>query len=99
MLTSPQTNKQHLITFSPQLYKGGKQKAEKLGLSFTEYIRFLLVSDIKQSVELETMPSLSEEEETHVKQSLTEHASGGYKKLKNKKDISNYLEAIYQSAK
>ncbi len=42
---------QKLITFSPKLYALLKNKAERLGMTFPEYIRHLGVSDIKDETD------------------------------------------------
>ena len=36
---------QKLVTFSPILYKIGEQKASSLGISFAEYLRYLVITD------------------------------------------------------
>lgn len=51
---SPHTRKkrvQKLITFSPQLARYIEFKAEKMGVSFPEYIRALAMNDIKDQVD------------------------------------------------
>lgn len=50
-------SKQKLITFSDDLYKVANEKANKLGLAFTEYVRFLVVGDIKKDIEEKEMIS------------------------------------------
>jgi len=37
---------QKLVTFSPRLYGLLKAKAERLGMGFAEYLRFLAVKDL-----------------------------------------------------
>jgi len=41
---------QKLVTFSPKLYSLLKTKAERLGMGFAEYLRFLAVNDLKNEV-------------------------------------------------
>ena len=54
---------QKLITFSPQLYNLVDEKAQRLGVSFPEYIRSLAVTDIKEAgvPDLAVSPELEEE--------------------------------------
>ena len=59
---------QKLITFSPHLYSLTEKKAQKLGISFPEYIRMLAVSDIKEQIE--ELPMVDEETEKQIAKSL-----------------------------
>lgn len=65
---------QKLITFSPKLYTIVEEKANRLGVSFPEYIRSLALEDIKD----EQVPFMvaSEELDTVIGQSLDEAKTG-----------------------
>jgi len=47
---------QKLITFSPKLYGHLKAKAERLGMGFAEYIRYLGVNDLKNELQQNYSP-------------------------------------------
>jgi len=73
------TRVQKLITFSPQLYTLVENKAQRLGVSFPEYIRSLAVEDIKE----EKAPFLvaSSELSDAVDLADKEFKQGDYKEL------------------
>ena len=83
---------QKLITFSPHLYELVEKKAEKLGVSFPEYIRILAVSDIKKQVE--ELPMVDEETEKLIAQGLQDLKEGRYTDIKTEEELNNYLKSI-----
>ena len=83
---------QKLITFSPHLYTLVEKKAEKLGISFPEYIRILAVSDIKEQVE--ELPMVDEETEKQIAKSLQDIKEGRYTTIKNEKDLEAHLKSL-----
>jgi archaellum component FlaC len=83
---------QKLITFSPHLYTLVEKKAEKLGISFPEYIRILAVSDIKEQVE--ELPMVDEETEKKIAKSLQDIKEGRYTTIKNEKDLEAHLKSL-----
>lgn len=86
------TNKQKLITFSEDLYKLADEKAKKLGLAFTEYVRFLVVGDVKKNIEEREI--ISQEVETRVKKSLEDLKKGNYKELKSNDEIVSHFKNL-----
>lgn len=63
-------NKQ--ITFSPKLYELGQTVAHELGLSFSEYVRHLLVKDVeKQNSEYMRMKQVVDEARKDFKDGKT----------------------------
>lgn len=83
---------QKLITFSPELYSLVVTKAKRIGVSFPEYIRVLLVNDIKE--EVEAIEMVDEETEKAIGQSLKDFKEGRYTTLRSKKDIENYFNEL-----
>ena len=83
---------QKLITFSPNLYTLVEKKAERLGVSFPEYIRILAVSDIKEQVE--DLPMVDEETEAQIGKSLKDLKEGRYTTVRNKRELEAYLKSL-----
>ena len=85
---------QKLITFSPNLYTLVEKKAERLGVSFPEYIRMLAVSDIKEQVE--ELPMVDIETEKQIGRSLQDIKKGRYTVLKSNEDIENHFNNLHK---
>lgn len=83
---------QKLITFSPLLHTLLEKKAEKLGISFPEYIRMLAVSDIKEEVEKPLL--VDEETEKQIASSLKDLKTGKYTVVKNREELEAYLKTL-----
>ena len=81
---------QKLITFSPQLYANAKEKAERLGLSFAEYLRMLAASDVKK--EIEDLYLLEEKTEIKVGQALKDLQNKKYTLIKTKGGLKKHLK-------
>ncbi|MBI4009296.1 hypothetical protein HY357_03615 [Candidatus Roizmanbacteria bacterium] len=81
-----------LITFSSELYRLVLDKAKRLGLSFGEYVRVLVVNDVKK--EVESIPMVDEETEKRIGESLKDYREGKYTVLKSDKDIENYFKNL-----
>jgi len=87
-----QNRVQKLITFSPNLYTLVEKKAERLGVSFPEYIRILAVSDIKEQVE--EVPMVDVETERQIGKSLQDIKKGRYTVLKSDEDIEHHFNNL-----
>jgi len=83
---------QKLITFSPHLYALVGRKAEKLGVSFPEYIRILAVSDIKEQVE--QLPMVDEETERQIAKSLQDLKKGRYTEVRTEEELGAHLKSL-----
>jgi Holliday junction resolvase len=83
---------QKLITFSPNLYTIVERKAEKIGISFPEYIRMLAVSDIKE--EVEELPMVDEETEAQIGKSLKDLKEGRYTDIRTEKELDTHLKSL-----
>ena len=83
---------QKLITFSSHLYSLTEKKAEKLGISFPEYIRMLAVSDIKKQAE--EAPLVDEETEKQIAKSLQARKDGKYTDIRTEDELNAYLKTI-----
>ncbi|MBI3385264.1 hypothetical protein HY030_03685 [Candidatus Gottesmanbacteria bacterium] len=80
---------QKLITFSPQLHAMVKQKAERLGLTFAEYLRMLAASDVKK--EVEDLYLLDQKTEEKVGLAVKDFRDKNYTLIKNKKALKTHL--------
>lgn len=80
---------QKLITFSPQLHAMVKQKAERLGLTFAEYLRMLAASDVKK--EVEDLYLLDQKTEEKVGLALKDFQNNNFNIVKNKKALKSHL--------
>jgi len=87
-----QNRVQKLITFSPNLYTLVEKKAERLGVSFPEYIRILAVSDIKEQVE--ELPMVDVETEKQIGKSFQALKEGRYTDVRTEEDLDAYLKSI-----
>lgn len=87
-----QNRVQKLITFSPHLFDLAEKKAERLGISFTEYIRLLAVSDIKEQVE--ELQMIDEKTEEQIAKSLQDLKRGRYTTVRNKKELEAHLKSL-----
>lgn len=85
---------QKLITFSPQLYAIVKQKADRLGVSFPEYLRMLAVTDVKKEVEVEKIPMVDEETEKRIGESLKDFKEGRYTVLETHEDVDKHFKKL-----
>ncbi len=83
---------QKLVTFSPQLYLLVKEKAERLGLSFPEYLRLLAATDVKK--EVERIPMVNEETEKRIGKSLEAYKKGEYTVLETDEDIEKHFKNL-----
>lgn len=78
---------QKLITFSPQLYQLIELNAQKVGLSFPEYIRTLAVDDVRKEAEKEVL--VSEQAEKRIGRSFEDIKRGRYLEVDPKKLIGH----------
>lgn len=83
---------QKLITFSPELYSLVMSKSKRIGVSFAEYIRVLLVNDIKE--EVEAIEMVDEKTEKAIGQSLKDFKEGRYTTIKTEKDLKKFLGIV-----
>lgn len=77
---------QKLITFSPQLYQVVMAKAKQVGLSFGEYIRHLVVIDVKE--DMENLPMMDKATDKLIGESLEALREGKYMDV----DASNEVQ-------
>ncbi len=75
------------ITFSNILLKNAMNKAKKLGVSFPEYIRHLIINDTELEVDI-----LTEEEEKRVAVALKDYENGLYDKAKSDDEIEDLFK-------
>lgn len=83
-----------LFRFSQSLLKMGEKRAEQLGISFQEYVKYLIVSDIDTNYTL-----MDEETEKRVGESLKDIEKGNFVELRSSKDIVEYFDKLDKQAK
>ncbi len=83
---------QKLITFSPQLYELVEDKAQRLGVSFPEYIRSLALEDIKDNKA--PYLTVSQELADEIEVAVTEFKDGKGKEFdpENSNDLKELFE-------
>ena len=67
-------------------------KAQKMGVSFPEYVRHLLLNSVQ--TEINNQYLLSEREETSIGRSLNDIKKGDYSVLKTTKDINDFVDNL-----
>lgn len=75
------------ITFSNILLKNAMNKAKKLGVSFPEYVRHLIIKDTELEVDI-----LTQEEEKRVSVALKDFKNGLYDIAKSDEEIGNLFK-------
>ena len=73
---------QKLVTFSPRLYRLARSQANKVGLGFPQYIRHLVVSDVRGSNF--GVPLVDPETERSIGEGLRDIQRGDYYTLSPK---------------
>lgn len=91
-LPQEQKRVQKLINFSPRLYKNAALKAERIGFTFSDYVKFLIASDIKAQVE-ET-EFFSQEEEESIMRGIDDYKNGRGFLAKTNADIKRHLDSL-----
>jgi hypothetical protein len=84
--------KKHM-TFSSTLFNLIEDKAKKFGVSTFDYIRFLMMQDVKDDIE---KIEVIEDEETikNIGKSLDDYENGRYTILESDKDIRSYVQSL-----
>ncbi len=82
-----------LVTFSTTLYQHAQNRAQALGLGFAEYLRFLLVDDVKKRP-ISDLEVLSPEVDKEIGASLKDYAEGRYEILETEADIKKFVDRL-----
>lgn len=82
---------QKMISFPPELYKMGQQKADVFGLSFPEYVRFLVMNDAKS----EPIEMVDEETEKAIGEAYEAYARGEGTIVSSKEELADYLASLH----
>jgi hypothetical protein len=85
---------QKQITFPTQLYELVLKRVESLGVSFSEYMRSLAISDIKIKDHEEDIPMVDAGVEKQIGKSLEDIKKGRYHVLNTSEDISNHFNNL-----
>lgn len=85
---------QKQIAFSPQLYSLLLSRARRFGLTFTDFIRVVLVNEVKE--ETDDLPMVDKETEKMIGKSLKAYKEGRYTTITTKKELTDYLNNLKQ---
>lgn len=80
------------ISLSPQLYHQLMAKARDFGMSVTEYIKNLVVTDVKEKKK--QLPMVDEETNKRIGKSLKAIKEGKYIILKSEEEIDKYFDNL-----
>jgi hypothetical protein len=90
---------QKMITFPRALAEAAEERAKKYGLLLPEYIRFLVLEQIKRDEEREFVEIADEKTEKAIGEALEDYKYGRYTVLKRGEDIDNYCDRIFKKKK
>lgn len=90
------TSTQKLITFSHDLYQLGSRRAKKLGIPFAEYIRFLLVNDVKEESIDADIETLDAQTDAQIGQALADIRQGNYSTAQDANSLQKHLDSLKQ---
>lgn len=82
------------LVISQRLYEIAEEKVSKLGITFPEYIRHLIVSDNKDLSEELPVVDISTEES--IKNAIADYEKGHFDNLTSEEEINDYIGKILQ---
>ena len=80
------------IGFSPSVIEVAEKKAERFGMTFPEYVRFLVLGDVR--TEMEQVEVLEGEELESFIRGIEDYKAGRTTKFKNAKEAVKYLQSL-----
>ncbi len=80
----------HTLTFNSYTFRQSKEIADRIGFSFAEYIRHLMVEDIRRR-ESDPPPPLTSAEQSELKRLLLDIRHGKIRSVRNIEDIVGRL--------
>lgn len=83
-----------MIRLSETLSKRGEVRAEKLGISFQEYIKFLILRDVEKPVEI-----LDDGTSKRIQYAYNEYTRGGYSVVNDAESLDRYLSGSPEEEK
>lgn len=84
------------VVFSEDLVGKAEERAQSLGITFPEYVRFLIVQDTKQVTEQEWI--LNSPTAQEIIKSVAAHKAGDFRTLGSDKDIDSYIDEMSENA-
>jgi len=84
--------KQKLISFPNPLYAIANQKVKRIGISFSEYVRFLMIRDIE--TEFQEMPILGKKTIKEITQAMLDYKKERYTRLTTAKEIQKHFAKL-----
>lgn len=82
------------LVFSKELLNKGERRAKKFGISFGEYLRYLVIKDIALDIDSEELENVSEEIEESIGIALTEIKQGRYGVLDSEEAITKFVDSL-----
>lgn len=88
------------IAVSVTLVRDAEKQAAKLGMDFSDYVRYLLAREKEQRMKQEPEPVyyMSEQTERNVERVRKEISKGNYKTFKNGTEFVKYLKSKRNNA-
>lgn len=94
MYTQPGKVQQKLISFPYPIYSQLDRRAKKVGVSFSEYLRYMALLHLNNSPEpFEYIEQLDKETEEEIKLGINDLKTGKFTKVSGK-EIDKYLESL-----
>lgn len=90
------TVRKHIV-FPSELVELAEFKADRLGFSLAEYIRFLLAKDVKKCID--EIPYVDIELEKSIGRGLRDYKKGDYEVLESEKDIKAFMKQFGKSSR
>ena len=90
-MNTPQTTQEQIkLSVSPKLKSLVKSRAEVVGVPVTQYIKNLIINDVKQS----PIFQVSEDAEKRIGQSLKDLEMGRYTVTRDTKQLDAHLDSL-----
>ncbi len=90
MNTSQTTQEQIKLSVSPELKSLVKLRAQNIGIPITQYVKNLIINDVKQSPSFQ----VSDATEKSIGQSLKDLKDGRYTVIRNSKELDAHLDSL-----
>lgn len=78
------------VSVSPELKSLVKMHAEKIGVPVTQYVKNLIINDVKQY----SIYQVSEDSERRIGKSLADLAKGQYTVIKGDEELDTHLDNL-----
>lgn len=94
-MARPRTNTvAKTITLTKDLYEDAEKTANQLGVSFPEYVRYLIIDDKREY--LRKIEILDEETEKELGEAMEDYKKGNYAVLTSEAEIDEYFDNLLE---